>query len=547
MALRGWTYFATLALVVSTGCQPAPDASRGSIRFHIEVLLRQPFPAAVWKARDAERLFSELAELYQARDFEPLWVRESRLSEQGAAVLDVLYRAPEHGLRRSDYLVRVLAPESFPPNFAASSAETKAHVDISLSFATMRYIKDVHEGRLSPRELELGLDIMHDHKDLATEIEPIAVAVDAENALDAFAPSYPQYDELKSALELYRRLAETYSWRRMKSNETIQPGEIYDDVDILRQRLRRTGDLLENDVSEGRSYDPVLVAAVKRFQHRHSLNTEGVLGPRTFADLNTTWSDRVAQIVASMERWRWIPEHTNETHLIANIPEYQLRAVTPTGDVEFISRLIVGQTYNHLRTPIFFGELRYIDFRPYWNVPLSIIERELSESLDEPGYFEKHRYEIVASTNLEAQALPVSAETIAKVRTGALRLRQKPGPGNALGLVKFIFPNEHSVFLHSTPARYLFRREERAFSHGCVRVEDAARLAEWVLEGQDDWNRETIRDAMVAGPTTRVFVERDVPVYILYLTAFVEPVVGDLHFGHDIYGLDAELAHALGY
>jgi len=331
----------------------------------------------------------------------------------------------------------------------------------------------------------------------------------------------------------------------MKSDETIHPGDVYQDVDTLRQRLRLTGDLPENAVSHGPHYDPVLVEAVQTFQHRHSLNTEGVLGPRTFADLSATWNHRVAQIIASMERTRWLPEHTNETPLIANIPEYQLRAVAPTGNVEFISRLIVGQTYDHLRTPIFFAKLRYIDFRPYWNVPLSIIERELSDSLDEPGYFERHNYEIVASTSLEADALPVNAETIAKVRTGALRLRQKPGPGNALGLVKFIFPNEHSVFLHSTPAKYLFRREERAFSHGCVRVEDATRLAEWVLDGQEGWDREAIRKAMAAGPTTRVFVERDVPVYILYLTAFVEPVVGDLHFGHDIYGLDAVLALAL--
>jgi len=180
-------------------------------------------------------------------------------------------------------------------------------------------------------------------------------------------------------------------------------------------------------------------------------------------------------------------------------------------------------------------------------VPLSIIERELSDSLDEPGYFEKHRYEIVASNDLDADPLPVSAETIAKVRSGALTLRQMPGPGNALGLVKFIFPNEHSVYLHSTPARSLFRKDERAFSHGCVRVEDATRLAEWVLEGQEGWDPVAIRNAMAKGPTQRVFVERDIPVYILYLTAFMEPEVGDLHFGHDIYGLDAELARALGH
>ncbi len=542
-----WSGLAAAALLSSVGCNTAPDTTRASVRFHIEVLLGQPFPTKVWETRDAERLVMELAELYEGRDFAPLWVTQTGWSEQGGSVLDVLGLAREHGLRPEDYLVRELASDSLPLELGAANNEAKARLDLTLSFTTMRYIKDVHEGRFSPRDLEIGLDILHDHKELANELERLAVATNISDALEAFAPSYPQYETLKSALAHYRGLAETDPWLRMKSDETVRPGDVYEDVDILRQRLHSTGDLPQQGASAGRTYDPVLVKAVERFQHRHSLNAEGILGPNTFADLNTPWSDRVAQIVSSMERWRWVPEHTNETPLIANIPEYQLRAVAPSSDVEFISRLIVGQVYDRFRTPIFFSKLSYIDFRPFWNVPISIVQRELSESLDEPGYFDKHGYEIVASTDLDAETLPVNAETIARVRSGALRLRQKPGPGNALGLVKFIFPNEYSVFLHSTPAQSLFRREERAFSHGCVRVEDAAGLAEWVLEGQDDWDRESIRRAMAAGTTQRVFVEREVPVYILYLTAFVEPVVGDLHFGHDVYGLDAELGRALGY
>lgn len=546
MASRGWACAAALWVLSSAGCGAVDESHRRTLSADIEDLLGQPIEETIEAEWGALRHFDELEALYRERAFEPVWIRESGLSRQGQAALDALRRAPEQGLGSEDYLVGILSPGIYPADVAFVNDADRSRIDVTLSLATMEYIKDLHEGRISTRALAPGRDVVHDHKDPAVELRSLSTAEDASAALEAFAPRYPQYASLKSSLSRYRSLAETDSWRPLASEKTIHPGERYEDIDLLRRRLRLTGDLAEDATSQGPLYDAVLVEAVRRFQHRHSLNEDAVLGKNAFADLNTAWSARVSQIIASMERWRWVPEPSTATTLIANIPEYQLRAITPEGRVDFLSRIIVGQSYAHLRTPIFFGKLRYIDFRPFWNVPLSIIEREMSASLDEPGYLETNGYEIAASSALDAPALPVTADTIAKVRSGALTLRQKPGPGNALGLVKFIFPNDHRVFLHSTPARSLFRKEARAFSHGCLRVEKAAELAEWVLGDQDVWDREAIRKAMASGPTTRVLLERDIPVYILYLTAFVEPEVDDLHFGHDIYGLDAELARALG-
>lgn len=550
MTTRAWQFL--LIVVMSAACAPDGDnvGPEGSIRFHIQSLLQKPLPEIVWETRDAERLFADLLELYESRDFEPIWVDESGMAERGETVIDVLRRAHEHGLRPGDYLLRMLADENYPDDLSEVDAEVQAAVDLSLSFTTMRFIKDLDEGRFPPTELKVGDDLGHEPKDLSDELNNVATSSSTEAALDGYAPRFAAYRALQEALVRYREIAESDPWHVVAADETLHPGERYDDIDRLRQRLQLTGDLAADAPSEGLVYEGALVEAMKRFQIRHSLNPEGVVGEHTFADVNTSWNDRAAQIAASMERLRWLPDSVEGTPILANLPEFRLHAGSLDGDdfdVSFRSRIIVGKAYHRFRTPLFTGKLSYIDFRPFWNVPMSIIRNEISHRLDEPGYLDQRGYEIVETTALDARPLDVTPETLRDVRTGRLRLRQRPGPGNALGLVKFIFPNEHSVFLHSTPSQGLFQTEERAYSHGCVRVGDPVGLAEWILSGQGEWDKAAIEQAMASGPTTRVPVERDVPVFIMYLTAYVSAATGELHFGHDVYGLDTELAHALGH
>jgi len=273
------------------------------------------------------------------------------------------------------------------------------------------------------------------------------------------------------------------------------------------------------------------------------------VGQQTFGRLNEPWTDRVAQIVTSLERWRWLPDAPEGTPIVVNVPAYVLRAYSFENGrpkVGFQSRVIVGKPYHRYRTPIFTGRIQYLDFRPYWNVPRSIVRAELAPKLDQPGYLEKRGYELVRSFGLDVKPLPVTPENTDKVRRGLLQIRQRPGPDNALGLVKFIFPNEHNVYLHSTPAQSLFAKARRDFSHGCIRVGDPVALAEWVLRDQTDWDRAAIDRAMSAGGPTRVPVTRKIDVFIVYATAYADPETGLLFFWDDIYGLDEELARNLG-
>lgn len=553
--LGGFANWGLVALVMMAGlaCQASEgeDQPQGNlIRFHIEKILSKPLPEVIWKTRDADLLTTELAEFYHASHSQPAWVSQAGLSEDGEQVMEALRRAPEHGLRKGDYLLGVLSDEHYPANLAHATAESKAAVDVALSFATLRYVKDLHEGRFSPRQLRLGLDVSHRSLDLSEELAELIASDHVGEAIETTAPIYPGYSLLQNALARYRRLVAEDPWQPLADDQTIHPGESYREADLLRHRLRLTGDLEEDAASSGLVYDEPLVAAIQQFQTRHGLKPDGVVGSKTFSELNTPWSNRVAQIVASLERWRWVPEQVEGTPIVVNVPEFRLVGLVVTGndyEIRFSSRVIVGKTRNRLRTPIFSAQLSYIEFRPFWNVPMSIVTRELSSHMDEPGYLESQDYEIVSSPAVDAKPLPITPENTAKVRTGELRLRQRPGPHNALGLVKFIFPNEYSVLMHSTPAKSLFRHEERAFSHGCVRVADAVGLAEWILDGQGNWDRRAIEKAMSSGPTRRVFVKRPIPVYILYMTAFVEPESGLLHFHDDIYGLDTDLAHALGH
>jgi len=278
MVLRGWTSGVIVLLLSNLSCRPSPDDTHDGVRFQIERLLTRPLSEIVWEVRDDDLLVEQLATLYESRDFEPVWVEPTGLSVKGQALMDALHRAPEHGLRASDYLRGVLADENIPAELAREDAEKKARVDLALSFTTMRYIKDVHEGRFNPRELGLGLDVSHNHRDLAAQIEALAGADDVAAALEALAPHYPGYRKLKVALARYRRLAREDPWRPMKDDRTIHPGEPYEDIELLRDRLRLAGYFEEDVRSGGPVYDPGLVAAVSEFQRRHSLNADGVIG-----------------------------------------------------------------------------------------------------------------------------------------------------------------------------------------------------------------------------------------------------------------------------
>jgi murein L,D-transpeptidase YcbB/YkuD len=541
----------TIAVVFSISALViCPTAGASDLALAIEEVLNGPIPEEIRKFRDFELLLGELTDFYDSRDYEPAWIDGGKLSPLAKEILVVLDGAELQGLRPGDYIAGSIAKGPRATEDVTLPVERLARIDVATSASAMRYIKDLHEGRFSPRHLKLGLEIEHRQLQLAHELRRLEASNDPAGLLESYAPQHEGYRLLRQQLGYYRSLADSESWHALDDSKPLREGDRYSDSGELRRRLELTGDLENATSEEGLVYDVELVAAVKRFQARHGLNDDGVIGKDTFAQLNKSWRQRVASIAASLERWRWVPDDIEDSLIVVNVPGFELGAfddIHRPQEVALDSRVIVGKSYSRFKTPIFKGELRYLDFRPYWNIPRSITRREIAPHLDEPGYLDEHDYEIVSQFGNDVKALPATTENIDKVRQGKLELRQRPGPKNALGEVKFIFPNEHNVYLHSTPAKGLFAKDRRDFSHGCIRVAKPVELAQWVLEDQSDWDRSSIETAMNAGSPTRVFVTRTIPVYILYVTARVNLRDGLLYFYEDIYGLDDDLAAALGY
>jgi len=331
----------------------------------------------------------------------------------------------------------------------------------------------------------------------------------------------------------------------------VKPGQPYASATQLRTLLTALGDLSPGAPTASAT-DSVLtddlVQGLKNFQQRHGLDPDGALGAGTFVALRTPLLSRAQQIELTLERWRWLPSRLDTPPIIVNIPRYRLFAFKTVEDREdemLQMGVIVGKSYPANRTPVFTADMKYLILRPYWDVPYSITTREMLPKIhDNPGYVSAQRLEIVAGYGDDTPALPPTPENLDALARGTLRLRQQPGPDNALGLVKFMLPNPYNVYLHSTPAQALFERTARAFSHGCVRVSDPVSLAEYVLRDDPSWTRDRIVQAMNGTRPTQVNLKQPIRVFIVYGTA-VATEEGKIRFLPDIYGHDARLAELL--
>jgi L,D-transpeptidase YcbB len=377
-------------------------------------------------------------------------------------------------------------------------------------------------------------------------LREVANAGDARRALEDLEPPFAAYQRTLQALQRYRRLAREGAPEPLPvPARPVERGEHYLAAPRLATFLLRVGDLrgtedLERDET---IYGAALVEAVRRFQARHGLEPDGRLGARTLRELNTPLSRRVTQLELTLERWRWAPRGLTAPRIVVNVPEYRLRAIDAAGASDLSMKVVVGRAYRH-RTPVFAAEMTHVLFRPSWSVPIGIQRDELLPRIaKDPRFLEREEYEIVDRYG-NAARVGHPAEALEGLRAGVLRLRQRPGPRNSLGLVKFVFPNEHEVYLHGTPAQALFARSRRDFSHGCIRVEDPVALAQFVLRDQAAWTPDAIRAAMDGPQPRRVDLIRPIPVLIVYGTAVVSED-GEVRFLHDVYGLDAALERAL--
>ncbi len=331
-------------------------------------------------------------------------------------------------------------------------------------------------------------------------------------------PVYRQYELLRSFLRKYREL-DSGNWDSLLSRKTVKLGDTSDFIPQMKSRLFRLGDF-DGDTSD-RVFNSQLSNALKTFQQRHGLKLDGKINAETMAAINVPLKSRIRQIIVNMERSRWLPVQVTGDYVAVNIPEFKLH-VYHDNDLLWSCNAVVGKTVHP--TSLFYGEIKYVVFRPYWNIPPGILRNEILPAMKKSStYLARHNMEIIGYRD----GLPV--------------IRQKPGPSNSLGLVKFLFPNSYNIYLHDTPSKSLFNETSRAFSHGCIRIEEPAKLASFLLKDIEGWDADKISKAMHTGNERFVTLNNKVPVFITYFTAFIDRD-NRMNFRNDIYDFDERLA-----
>jgi murein L,D-transpeptidase YcbB/YkuD len=485
---------------------------------------------------------------YQPLGYTPAWIRDGQPTPQALAIINLLKQADTQGLDPEDYDGSRWADRTARV-VKLQEAGQSAIFDSALTVCLMRYISDCHIGKVNPEHFKFGLSVEEKKYDLPMFLrERLVNGQDVNTELAHIGPPFAGYNRTLGALQQYLQLARQDSGEKLPvASKPVTPGSPYDSIPRLTGLLRLLGDLPANTAipQDSNLYQGALVDAVKSFQSRHGLKPDGRLDEQTLRNLNTPLNQRVDQLRLTLERWRWLPDRFNEPRIVVNIPEFRLRAYDNSGNPALSMNVIVGKAFHH-KTPIFEKDMRFVIFRPYWNVPPSIQRSEIVPAIQKDReYIAKKGFEVVTPAGEVVTSGAITDEVLAQLRAGRLEVRQKPGPTNALGLVKLMFPNEYNVYLHSTPSPQLFSQTRRDFSHGCIRVEHPAELAAWVLRDKPDWNVARAQAAMQSGKDNdQVNLTNPIPVLILYGTAIVEPS-GQVHFFDDIYGYDDELKQVL--
>jgi murein L,D-transpeptidase YcbB/YkuD len=496
-----------------------------------------------------ERYQSEVKEFYESFGGALPWMQNFTLASQARSMIQLLKSADSEGLNAEDYDGsrwdgRVADLERLTP----PSESVLVRFDVALTVSSMRYVSDLSQGRANPRVVKSGLDTDGTTLDLAEFLRRELIdSSDLDAAVKALAPPFPTYHRTLDALRTYTQLARRDDGERLPvPRKPVRPGDSYAGLPRLTRLLALLGDLADKNSQQTARliYQGALVDGVKRFQMRHGLEPNGRIDTATLRELNTPFSRRVTQLQLTLERLRWLPHRFERPPVIVNIPEFRLRAVDQQYHWVLLMKVVVGKAYRH-RTPVFAANIKSVIFRPPWHVPLSIVRAEMVPNIEkDPAYLRKHSYEIVDRGGNAVSTDAVNAAIKSALYSGKLGIRQKPGPDNALGLIKFDLPNPYDVYMHGTPATELFARSRRDFSHGCIRVEDPVALATWLLRDKPGWTAERIRAATLGEETLRVDLGKPVPALIVYGTAVVMED-GEVRFFRDIYGHDAALERAL--
>jgi L,D-transpeptidase YcbB len=504
---------------------------------------------------DLSRYRAALLRIYADTSSSLLWVARSGPTTQASAMLVELSEAGMRGLDPADYDGDGLAKRLRQLRAAPRVSDRDSlllQADAWLTLSAMRYIDHARTGRVDPGPLGFVMPPTGVQRDLTEIVSRLSRAPDVRASIDSLEPSYDRFRALEQLLHRYRTLSTDSSLSDLP--ELVSPLRSQDrwqGISALRILLAALGDTsIRERFTAGDSdlYTPDLMAAVKRFQASRGLSSDGVIGKATLRQLRTSIVTRIAQIELTMERWRWLPDPAASRLLVVNIPEFRLYALERSAN-RVLARermdVIVGSAFNGRRTPVLASSVRAVVFHPYWDVPPSIARREeIPKIRRDSTYATREGMEIVRGVDAAAVRFPITPANLQRVLDGTLRLRQRPGPRNALGNVKFVFPNAFNIYLHDTPQQSLFTRERRDFSHGCIRASDPESLAEFVLAEEDGWERELVDTSIRDSSQRTVKLKHPVPIFIVYATVVAHPD-GTSSFLPDVYGHDAALARAL--
>jgi len=513
----------------------------------------------------------QVKQFYDAREYALAWTNDGALTPQADTLIQAFINAAQKGLRPDDYdasrwpeRVSHLAAIQTKHDTSTAAQDSVAEFDAAMTISAMRYISDLHSGRVNPQHLNFDIDVPAKRAafDLPAFLnDQVVEADDVAAAISSIEPQNPMYTATLQSLQQYISLAKQQDAPAASAGTTnplatplvavakpVTVGQPYPAAALyaLASRLALEGDMRNAPAgisTVGTAYTQDFADAVKHYQSRHSLTADGKLTQATVDSLNVPMDVRVQQLDLSLERWRWLSDPYVNPRLFVNLAEFVVRAYNPDHSLAFKMKTVNGQAKGDHDTPVFTRTMRFLVFRPYWNVPPSIIKKELVPHIAASGigYLAAKNYEVT-----KADGTVVTGYTPHDIEHLRYAVREKPGPRNSLGLVKFMFPNEYDVYMHSTPELNLFNLTRRDRSHGCVRLQHADQMAAWVLAPQTEWTAEKITDAMNNDQKNNrtVLLKQPLPVVVFYLTA-VPDEDGTTHFFDDIYSYDKQLEQIL--
>jgi murein L,D-transpeptidase YcbB/YkuD len=545
---RAWRLEYTRRLVVLTalasaataGCAPdgkGPELDPHEPTVRIRALLEGADAPVLAALGDTVHLGERTISFYARRGFQPAWTDRNGFLPRGEALAAAFRDAPANGLEPEQYrepvvnalMNRVLLDheQGFPVG------DLLGNLDVLLTEAFLRYATDLVRGTVDPDSAGLPWLIPRQDSSDSALLDSLLDRSDVSRALEQLRPSVPFYDHLRAALPRYQAIADRGGWPVVSGGDALEVGATGQRVLELRRRLAAENDPLEAAILSGapepERFDSALAQAVTHFQERHGIEADGRVGGETLEELNVPVEDRLLALKLNLDRWRWLPRELGDRYILVNVAGYEL-AVMERHEPVLRMNVVVGK--EGWTTPFFQDTLEFVVVNPYWNVPPSIVERDLVPAMRrDPGYLARNGYEVLTSGGRRVDPYAVD------VASSRYSIRQRPGGDNALGEVKFVFPNSMNIYLHDTPARHLFKLTKRTFSSGCIRVEKPRELAEYLLRTSTKMPAGTYDSLRATKREQWVELDEKLPIYILYFTAWAD-AEGSVRFYPDVYRRD---------